>query len=102
MICGWLSPIGKFYSCQEYGHVNLAEQLVQEYYRTEQTTVPDEYLLERQWIKLYEDGLIAGALYHRNILKRKDWAVTREQLCWLEQQALSRRQTDRLRAILRE
>ena len=65
MLCGWLSPNGEFYPCSSYGHVSLAEKLVEERYKAQkmedQLRIPkDDLLLSDKWIKLFQDGLVAG------------------------------------------
>ena len=49
MLCGFLSPDGKLYSCPYYGHMSLAEKLVAEL-KIKRTDMCENVLLKNGWI----------------------------------------------------
>lgn len=86
MLCGWLSPNGEFYPCSSYGHVSLAEKLVEERYKAQkmedQLQIPkDDLLLSDKWIKLFQDGLVAGN-FSSCPFHGQQW-ITDEQVMWI-------------------
>ena len=52
MICGWISPEGKVYSCAYMEHLDLAYELCAQI-QIPCGTVPDEELVKYGWIKAY-------------------------------------------------
>lgn len=54
MVIGYLSPIGKFYSCLSYGHTDLALSICQKLYKSEITRFniidAEKYLLDLGYI----------------------------------------------------
>lgn len=62
--CGWISPAGHTYSCSHYGHLDLAEDIVNEFWadsyknwraKNNNICAPDEYLIQDGWIKITAD-----------------------------------------------
>lgn len=54
MPLGWLTPLGGFYDCEEYEHLDMAKQLVEDYlYNRDNSRYDyDEILLERGWVHI--------------------------------------------------
>lgn len=80
MLCGWLSPRGSFYPCGPYGHIELANELAKEHYSVLSNSVcEDDFLLQKQWMKLFCDGIVVGDFFHMN-LSRPAKLITNEQI----------------------
>lgn len=73
MLCGWLSPEGKFHECNYWGHIDLAYDLCEQLGFSSEN-LPDEALADHGWIKCFysvfdykvqlysnEEGLITEA-----------------------------------------
>lgn len=57
--CGWIGPDGTTYFCNEYGHLDLAEELCNLFFENSSTmdcriNAPDEFLVNHGFIKIYE------------------------------------------------
>ena len=57
--CGWIDAVGNTYRCAEYQHLNMAEDIANEYYhdawvkfRSKHHNCPDDFLLEMGFIKI--------------------------------------------------
>lgn len=88
MICGWLSPTGEFYSCNQYGHISLADKLIRKYYLKSYSArySVDDFLIKINWIKLYEQGIGYNSY---DYVHGKHEIFTNEQFEWLSNSDLS-------------
>ena len=94
MLCGWLSPVGSFYPCGPYGHVELANELTRAHYSGLSSPLcEDDFLLQKQWMKLFCDGIVIGDFFHFNLSKPAR-LITDEQIHFISGQhcRLSRKQ----------
>lgn len=89
MLCGWLSPNGEFFSCNQYGHISLADKLVRKYYIKLYSArySTDEFLLNANWIKLYTDGIGHNNNYSYTRIHKR--ILTDDQFNWLTNNSLS-------------
>ncbi|MBQ5735391.1 MAG: hypothetical protein IIV51_08430 [Lachnospiraceae bacterium] len=89
MLCGWLSPSGEFYSCSQYGHITLANELVRKYYIKLYSAryATDEFLLNSNWLKLYTNGIGHSNNFSYTYTKKK--IITDDQFSWLTNNTLS-------------
>jgi hypothetical protein len=55
-VTGWLAPDGTFHQCRPRGHVELAAKLADEI-AGEHVWYPDDFLVERGWIRLLRGGV---------------------------------------------
>lgn len=94
MLCGWLSPIGSFYPCGPYGHVDLANELAKEHYSDLSYSIcEDDFLLQNRWMKLFCDGIVIGDFFHLEP-STPEKLITDEQIHFITKQhcRLSRKQ----------
>lgn len=88
MICGWLSPSGEFYPCNQYGHISLADTLVRKFYLKTYSArySVDEFLLKVNWLKLYDKGIGYNSYDYTH---GKHKILTNAQFEWLSNSNLS-------------
>lgn len=48
MQTGWLDPAGRFYPCDTFDHVAVAEEIVGDHY----IAAPDDALMDSGWVKI--------------------------------------------------
>lgn len=53
--CGWVSPDCKTYWCSYMEHLDLASHICEVVYKISPRFTPDDYLLDRGWIKVYSN-----------------------------------------------
>lgn len=76
---GFLSPEGKFYDCQYFAHISLADKLLGEVYKQQSSNSVDK-LCRLGWVVVQSSfiGFASDVRYHTPQL-------TREQKQWLEE-----------------
>jgi len=48
MQTGWLDPAGKFYPCETFEHIDVAEKIIGNRF----VTAPDDVLMNSGWVKI--------------------------------------------------
>ena len=97
MLCGFLSPSGKYIECESYEHLDVATQLVNEFY-------PDYKIKNRIEAenKLFNEGYIElnsrGASF-RFFVNHKERTLSDKQVAFLEENLTNTNNDDQLNEI---
>lgn len=78
---GFLSPSGIFYECKYFGHLSLADTLLEEIYK-EKSNNPVDRLCKHGWVVIQSSfiGFAGDDAYHAQQLtiKQKEWLEKNE------------------------
>lgn len=85
---GFVSPDGKFYECECFGHISLADKLLKEIYR-QQSNNPVDKLCKLGWVVIQSSfvGFAGDNTYHTPQLtkEQKQWLKEKESIMSYEQ-----------------
>lgn len=99
MLLGFVSPNGKFFECDYYGHLSLADKLLEDVYR-QKSNVPVDMLCKFGWVVV--QGSFIGFTINFSNYNFHTQQLTAEQRQWLElnKDKMSREQLTSLQICL--